>query len=466
MYCVRTWHFINTLFDSPWFSRMWTIQEVAMAQQVVFQLGSGAFTWDELVRCGMPEYTDNPMPRGARFEGFKLRNLLQGLRRAVAEEGPEQAKGLRMADVFMCTRNHGATEVRDRIFALYWVFQMAGVGLPAPVRAIVEQDRSLGFLATIGSEGQDPSFPSWLPDFRSLSSHWKTLGDLEETSKQVYYSDHSKKWRVGHSDVKHDHITRLPIPRYSLDTSKKSFTVQGRILGSVWRIADQMPSDYSVEELSDPSPFAQIDYIRILRSILSLLPLLDGGRTQDTREQALWKVLIQATSGTSPPLFTEWCSLLQAEESSLKTSYASFEDIQRIETEAKYYWKKDIMWPFEELFATDEGREKASTPEFKILMSVLPDGQMGSHHIRMVRELSNKRVFVCWVGNTETYMSIGGPSIREGDQVALIDGLEFPIILRKESDTYRFCGPGFVHGLTTEHYWPKSEGEMEAITLR
>jgi hypothetical protein len=46
---VRRWLDVAYLLDSPWFSRMWIIQEVVMGKTVTVVCGRYAVLWDEVI---------------------------------------------------------------------------------------------------------------------------------------------------------------------------------------------------------------------------------------------------------------------------------------------------------------------------------------------------------------------------------------------------------------------------------
>jgi hypothetical protein len=224
---------------------MWTIQEVAMARSSpFFQLGTSTFTWEELVHYNMPEYTENPLPRGERFNGFNLRTILQGVRQAVKENEPEAARYIVLLDIFMQTKGQGASEPRDKVFALYWITSITGIQLPEPdyakpldmvymevTKAIIEHDKTLTFLSLVNSEAPDPGFPSWVPDFRNLSSRWKKLYDMANSTTQMYYNPDTKKWSRGLGNGDNDD-PEIATPKYSLSLLTRKLTLHGRILGS------------------------------------------------------------------------------------------------------------------------------------------------------------------------------------------------------------------------------------------
>lgn len=90
---------------------------------------------------------------------------------------------------------------------------------------------------------------------------------------------------------------------------------------------------------------------------------------------------------------------------------------------------------------------------------------MGDHHLRTVRGLKDNCIFFCSGDREGRYLGMGGPLVQEGDRVALLSGLRFPVVIREEGEGYRFVGPAYVHGVTVEDFWPKDGEQMETITL-
>lgn len=402
---------MDRLFDNPWFSRVWTIQEAAMAElSISFRLGNSTFTWDELTQFGLPEYTENPIPPGERYEGFNLRASLRGLRITAKEDGPEIAKLTVLSDIFKSCKLQGATEPRDRVFALYSLMSMVEIKMPDPdylkplevvymeaAKAIIEQDKTLNFLYLVNTDNQDPAFPSWALDFRNLSTRWEKLYKMDKSKFEGYYNPDTKTWSRGIGDNKPDN-PEVSTPKFSLSLMSKTLTLYGRILGPVSSNPFKMPGHYSAEDLLKPSHKAEIDYIRTFRKIAVLIRHLDKYHTKESAHDVLRKILGCEPYKSHNGLFPLWCALIRAPASKINMykHYRTFKDVYSIQTEACYHWRKERMWTFEDLFTepqSSENRDIVNSPEFKILMTVLPDGQMGSFHMDTARGLRDNCIF-------------------------------------------------------------------------
>jgi hypothetical protein len=127
------------LFEQPWFSRMWVVQEVALAKHVSLLGGESVIEWDTLVRLAafLLEGTVEEVEHNARCSSVLqiqgLRELFQ-IGRSVATgtsllcrgdlglQGPfmpgysERPEGL--VDLFEMCRHYEATDPRDKIYGL------------------------------------------------------------------------------------------------------------------------------------------------------------------------------------------------------------------------------------------------------------------------------------------------------------------------------------------------------------
>ncbi|KAF7904163.1 hypothetical protein EAF00_001497 [Botryotinia globosa] len=201
--------FYIELVEKEWFTRLWTIQELALAdQEPLLGCGSTWTTWSVLSKVwqkvAMIEFTKMGMvmmERGdenedtnktavlqsVRTSTIKI-DLLNNLRRAVTDK-----KGEDLRDLLLNTVTSKATEPKDRIYGL-----LGMMGSSDRKTITVDYSRSLGtiyadatshifhkgigpsFLAGLELAGPNPpfqysSFPSWVPRLGSESLLHSTL---------------------------------------------------------------------------------------------------------------------------------------------------------------------------------------------------------------------------------------------------------------------------------------------------
>ena len=55
--------------------------------------------------------------------------------------------------------------------------------------------------------------------------------------------------------------------------------------------------------------------------------------------------------------------------------------------------------------------------------------------------------------------------VAEGDVIAVVAGLEMPLLLRPVEGGYRLLAHAYVHGIMHGEAWPEREEELEEIVL-
>jgi hypothetical protein len=63
-----------------------------------------------------------------------------------------------------------------------------------------------------------------------------------------------------------------------------------------------------------------------------------------------------------------------------------------------------------------------------------------------------------WIGTAEG-------TIREGDLIVLVAGLEMPLVLSPVGENYRLVGHGYVHGLMDGEQWPETLDQLKLINI-
>lgn len=216
----KRWKALALILRRPWFGRTWVVQEVAMNPNVELVLGSLSFTWDELelivalLEGQLPQawhldqaVTALELPF-SRINRIRLRHRKRMV--SLASSNAEILSGSvpspishyedepDLIDLLLMSRHLGATDPRDKIFALlglgkhdispdysmspqsvYTEFALQMIGL---VTSLAEQRASLGhdmfandpevrramvMLSCAGRHNQRPSpkLASWVPDW-------------------------------------------------------------------------------------------------------------------------------------------------------------------------------------------------------------------------------------------------------------------------------------------------------------
>ncbi|KAK3683276.1 hypothetical protein LTR37_020389 [Vermiconidia calcicola] len=198
---------LGSLFHRPWFNRMWTVQEVALARGNNVIIYNGPDPSEQLPWNTMLAAIDSLMvchyPWVNLSRTVKLHKLL--LEMVIMERWPtmKEVYDLKPGDlvrhpmvwpIIVDSREKGATDVRDKVFALYGVFQELKIArtLPAPdyskstedvyrelTIACIESDRNLTVLFDAPSDRRHlrPHLASWVPDWSD--SGWRGKGSTD-----------------------------------------------------------------------------------------------------------------------------------------------------------------------------------------------------------------------------------------------------------------------------------------------
>ncbi|KAL1584156.1 hypothetical protein WHR41_07222 [Cladosporium halotolerans] len=215
----KRWKALALILRRPWFWRTWVVQEVAMNPNVELVLGSLSFTWNELemivslLEGQLPQQWDLdqavtalelPFSRINRIRLRHQRHMMALIRQADSDTDPQSEQENQhesepdLLDLLFMSRHLGATDPRDKIYALlglgkhdvspdysmspYSVYTDFALQMIGTVTNELEQRLPLGLdmsaddfevrramimLSCAGRQNQDPSpkLASWVPDW-------------------------------------------------------------------------------------------------------------------------------------------------------------------------------------------------------------------------------------------------------------------------------------------------------------
>ena len=167
------WVCLVKLLNLRWFSRLWTLQEVAVSADVHVACGSNHCHWDDLLRAryllGDAEFRRKATGLVTTYVTYAARERhLRGLSHSMLQL------------LYQTTVPHACTDARDKIYALLGLQSPANnlaiipdYKMTAPevyitaAAAILTQTSSLQILGLASDRpDSDPNLPSWVPDWR------------------------------------------------------------------------------------------------------------------------------------------------------------------------------------------------------------------------------------------------------------------------------------------------------------
>lgn len=179
---VGTWEDIALFFERPWFSRVWILQEVALAAEVIVRCGRWRLRWEdvfEALRICVQEWPkfledNHPKPgRRARAAAYALGILRQTYCSPYVRMRYDLLQLLEL-----CSYTE-STEARDKLFALLSLASDAGDPMLDPdyespleevmlryAQVFVERGSAIELLYRAGtSKSSLAKCPSWIPDW-------------------------------------------------------------------------------------------------------------------------------------------------------------------------------------------------------------------------------------------------------------------------------------------------------------
>jgi cation transport regulator ChaB/uncharacterized coiled-coil protein SlyX len=228
---------ITSLFNRPWFSRVWVRQEIALPSAITINCGSYQCMWEELMRtastvsCFADDLAVESLQTGKALAHSEIVSCFQNAMaldevRAATSRG---ASYIAFTDLVFHTRDCLATDGRDKVYAMLPMTNPDEIPTKADYRVqtfeayeavlIPLLSSNLNFLAACQNQDVPSDRPSWIPDFaQTWIAHpiWPYLSDQR--------SLRDPDFRAG-----------APIIEHSI--SSLSLAVHGVILDTIDRIS-------------------------------------------------------------------------------------------------------------------------------------------------------------------------------------------------------------------------------------
>jgi hypothetical protein len=459
------------IFDRPWFTRLWTLQEIALADayEAVFLCGLQTIKFGDIIQAharlaqwgSEQSYKDKANPKFYHHrvieDAITVHALLRSYvishrsaggfyqsKRAMHPNNGGESMPL-ISSIFGLVRKKQATDPKDKVFALYGLCNELGVLMPPPdytkdlrqiyselTKSIIQYETTLNVLYMIHTPRRRGDLPSWVPDW---SDYWKTHGTYPLTFAHEYQSSNSKAF-------------------YSFDSDCRTLIVLGKVVDAISWVGKGVPV---LEENAGP-----------------LGPDIDNQKSLQ-----IWKI------------FQEWAQFVEkrAEENIFPYGGSWANKLAFYFTMTQGLSKKGLTdgdlqsdvkafgsWygylvngendAEKELLEAGITREMLTTEvisDMNMICAIDFDGKdLAANFQYKTWGLQRGKTFFMtqrgWLGSAEG-------QIREGDIVALIAGLEMPLILSPVQEQFQVVGHAYVHGIMDGEVWPKDLEDLRLINL-
>lgn len=181
------WEALDSLFQRPWFSRTWVLQEVWNATACIIQCGRSTLKLRTFARA--MDFENEWDYMGYRVQETKRWEIWPSLKKRyelaiqIAKRKPHGSHGRRLSDLLWSAWGREATDPKDKVFALYGINGNAQLGSLTkanyfkPLRdvykdtavQIIRKDNNLNLLLAASGSTRPKELPSWVPDWRKAA---------------------------------------------------------------------------------------------------------------------------------------------------------------------------------------------------------------------------------------------------------------------------------------------------------
>lgn len=421
---------------------MWCVQEIAVARQVRLICGGESLTWDELISAieYLSRLLELVMETTVVVKTFKERLALQKeLRDIMRSSGSTWNGNARtwptLATLITCTRNRGAKDPRDKVFALAGLFKRMGVGLAPsdyskPVQQVYQeithstilQFRTLDILYQVTGLENQFDLPSWVPDLSDTRPPRLMMHDaFKATASSPAY--------------------------YRFSDQKPSLILWGKIIGQINRCGDPVLFSAHSSE-SALSLTAEVDSVlRVFKQWNTIAHSLHSYPNHQPIPKAFARTLLNIgtfSDSCNPSdfhsLFPTWHNLMTSAQLGHdmlnESSKNMISDIQKTAATANEKLELALQMV-------------AATLEAGVLTKVRKKKRAKTLHAWLAITMRRRIFFTMENG----YMGISAYSTRENDFIALLAGLSVPFVVRRIGSEYRLIAPAYVHGVMEGELW-------------
>ncbi|KKP07170.1 hypothetical protein THAR02_00706 [Trichoderma harzianum] len=418
---------IGPLFKRSWFSRMWTIQEVALPPQQLVRVlcGSISLPWLYLAialdMLRASDYKWGDWHSAMRLQSSNKRSLLE---------------------ILLYGTEKKCTDPKDRIFALFGLFQELDIIVPTPdysetlgriyaaaTVACFTNDSCMEFLNHVPSENRRAGLPSWTVDWGDAA--WTAADQRVTVTKKPFTA------------------SGMSSPGLQFSENTLRIQIQGSIVDRVRQVGQ--PLSVKSRQHSAINERLVWDGLRMEAN--------NGWNLDDTAEDihaafevfASWVDLASSARSLS--------SGKDAENSRYVLCETLLEYHSSEETEQEIVNLKSSFWPWLEAiqaYASTTMQQKPTPSRSSTALQsffTLTKGEGSRFQLKIMTTCQRKR----FITTENRGIGLVPDIVQVGDIVALISGLHMPVILRPvDQGRFLYVCHAYIHGLMDGEKWDKS----------
>ncbi|KAK0639054.1 heterokaryon incompatibility protein-domain-containing protein [Cercophora newfieldiana] len=428
----------------PWWLRVWTAQEILLARRATIVSGSCEVEWDEF--CTAVNYGDElgifqivvlgVVPQAESW----MVTAVQALKNAPSHSNPADE----LFYYLLRTRGRGATDPRDKIFAVLGLVSsnIQELGIHPDYHASTEQvycEATRRLMAVSGSldvlgvcfpfeDRVVPELPSWVPDW---GSQGYVASPLIEDAHGAPRTTHASR-RLPAKPTWQDDGNTLVVEGHVVDVITQLSVVADRYdEDKVWNM-EEFENDY------DNAPFYQelLDAFGMLGRGLGNLPNM----ITHVALYIEWEEFVKGLKPTNPnsgngDLMSIYCQ-------TLSTGTMAPGGLQETETLFKTWL--DQLAPIRSLRNWKVNRIGGTFKLLSLLGYIKTTWNGYGEFLTYITPSTERRMGACEKG----YLCLLPKLTQVGDKLVILKGGRVPVILRPRHDgSMEFIGEAYVHGI-------------------
>jgi hypothetical protein len=425
-------HMLESLFNRPWFNRIWVLQEAVLSKSAVVYCGQKTISWDAV----------------KHFKQFNVsakwvENLPYIINRRQITPNDAVAVEFQVLTELLRARHCEATDPRDKIYALLPLLSNEGInpdiipdyGLSVThvytaVATYLLNKIGLELLSAIKGRSQLAGLPSWVPDW-SIRIQSPPLG----LGRGQRFWSRYRDFRAGGEFV---------IPGQTRAQDTLPFTLQEVAHNGIFsaHIKTKAIRLGKISGIGDPCPRnADIPPFRLWKSLASTLfpgeeeheaQNESTGGLQETADEICAKVG-PAASKRPKSTVTMVCGndRLDGKKGDLF--------VYTVVTGNVVY--SSVVEKAVQRFVEDDGSEASQIPVRKWLKGLPPSYK---RQVEMILEACRGRRFLIIDAG---YMGLAPLEAESGDLVFIIPGVSVPFVMREENGGFRLVGECYVQNV-------------------
>jgi hypothetical protein len=421
----------------PWFRRVWTIQEVALATKCFILCGYEVIPWEAFV---LAAGSVTKRVEGNSTWPAMLRTLATRVwSRDYYIKGQDLTRAsARIWLILTKCRREEASDPRDKILGLFTILSALGLTIPAPDYSktpatvyeeltfrFIQQFKHLGLLQLAFTFGRDPEVPTWVPDFND------------------------QKFFIGGNTIR-------KLPKMHVDSTLLIDRSPGQLPLRGKRIAEiesRLHTDnftfemlYNFRQPHDRQYHQLLHWARVLRDWVSFINLVNGSTGRDASHLFCW--------------------LTTKDYNQAVADAGAYAPIYRTVIENLVFSETNII--------------PMNDPDVPRGFQGLPDTSDGVFLYLMIRDCRRENE-MNWIADcfdtvcehnlillSSGHIGRVPYNTEDEDIIVWLAGAHLPMVLRSVGENYTVIGPAHMHGIKEGDVWEDEEDvtELEIFTLQ